>query len=264
MALYESAEDPGKSDWRRKWFALLHGKLGVESTDFTGSEVRTYRIGSCSFDLREDADDTADGQVVFDAGLLLAGYVATQKASLGACLELGCGVGIVGLAAVASGNAASVVLTDGVDGCVTLAQQNVELASLADRAKAVRLVWGDSPEERNVFDTVLIGDVIFYRKWTEILRTVLAAMKPDGKVLICHRIRSEDEMEFFDVARDHGFRHRRILFPPGVYDWIINDQPIEDVRPITHRCELYELVLDGGAAADGRAPQPEDTWTTLD
>ena len=37
---------------------------------------------------------------------------------------------------------------------MTLAQQNVELASLADRAKAVRLLWGDSPEEKNVFDTV--------------------------------------------------------------------------------------------------------------
>ena len=52
---------------------------------------------------------------------------------------------------------------------------------------------------------------------------------------------------FAEVARDHGFRHRRILFPPGVYDWIINDQPIEDVRPITHRSPAlaaYKIKID--------------------
>ena len=50
---------------------------------------------------------------------------------------------------------------------------------------------------------------------------------------------------FAEVARDHGFRYRRILFPPGVYDWIINDQPIEDVRPITHRsAELADCKIE--------------------
>ena len=37
---------------------------------------------------------------------------------------------------------------------MTLAQHNVELGNLADRAKAVQLYWGDSLEDKSVYDTV--------------------------------------------------------------------------------------------------------------
>jgi predicted nicotinamide N-methyase len=254
----EAAEDA--PSWRGKWFALLHAKLGVQSTDIT-TGVRAYSVGNCTVQLSEDAEDTADGQVVYDAGLLLAGYLATVDVSLGACMELGTGVGIVGLFALAAGRATTCALTDGVEGCLTLARENVEKLGVGERATVAALRWGELFTPRHSCDTVLVGDCLFYREWEPLLETVLSALKPNGKVLICHRIRSSDEMGFFELAAERGLTRRRILFPASCYEWTIDGAPIEDVRAITHRCELYELTFAARESTDTRAA---DAWAALD
>ena len=43
----QAAEGQDGPNWRGKWFALLHAKLGVQSTDLTGDKVREERCRGC-------------------------------------------------------------------------------------------------------------------------------------------------------------------------------------------------------------------------
>ena len=106
------------------------------------------------------------GGEVWAAGEALAWLLAAPGSPLGPVvgnrvLELGCGCGLVGLAAVGIG-ASQVVLTNQV---TIMAQRNLERNFAGEgRAEVRRLEWGDAVVVAALappFDLILAGDVVY-------------------------------------------------------------------------------------------------------
>merc|ERR550537_137842 len=94
----DAAKRQGAS-WRSRWIGMAHQLQGVECVDVLGRGDPEYRLEGFAgppLVLLEDADDTADGQVVYCGGLVLAGYLCVSCGPLGKTVELGAGVGVSG------------------------------------------------------------------------------------------------------------------------------------------------------------------------
>lgn len=130
--------------------------------------------------------------VVWDACLVLAKYLETichQKPDFLSglkVLELGCGLGVVGLTAATLG--AQVTLTD-LPEALTLLRYNInenksKIASMGGYAIAESLVWGDSTSEllQEEFDLIVLADCVYYEEAVEsLIQTLLQLNKPLSK-----------------------------------------------------------------------------------
>eukprot|EP00965_Chrysotila_dentata_P236029 6201099-Pleurochrysis_carterae.AAC.3 len=102
----------------------------------------------------------------------------------GAVLELGCGTGLVGIAAALAG-AASVIVTDHDEAALQLARVNVDLNSLAEAVRVERLDWTE-PEASRVaalgpFDTVVASDPLYDVGQAEALSKTIATLISPNK-----------------------------------------------------------------------------------
>eukprot|EP00636_Phaeomonas_parva_P012325 CAMPEP_0118861580 /NCGR_PEP_ID=MMETSP1163-20130328/7070_1 /TAXON_ID=124430 /ORGANISM="Phaeomonas parva, Strain CCMP2877" /LENGTH=182 /DNA_ID=CAMNT_0006795407 /DNA_START=263 /DNA_END=807 /DNA_ORIENTATION=- len=148
-----------------------YGNLGrLEVAMYSGEEfIQATRSG-------QEEDHTGKrpygGAMVFCDAL---GGSAALRSLLGGgsrVAELGCGVGLVGLA-LARCRAAALVLTDGEASTVDLARRNVEAAGVGTgtEVRCMRLGWGSAEELAAVqgtqpsggFDVVLGTDLMYYR-----------------------------------------------------------------------------------------------------
>ena len=118
--------------------------------------------------------------------LLLACWLAGQckRLQLGSAsvLELGCGVGAVGLYAAALG--ASAVLTDADDACLALARENANRNSelLRGAVDVQPYRWGVAPPDGGPFSLILGADITYearsHRALTKTLHTLVSAEAP--------------------------------------------------------------------------------------
>ncbi|RHY94895.1 hypothetical protein DYB37_003280 [Aphanomyces astaci] len=115
-------------------------------------------------------------------------------------IELGSGLGLVGLACASLPAVASVVLTD-IDDVVPLLEYNVRLNDLSDKASVKPLWWGTSIQHlfNAPYDVVLLSDVVYdpfgYEPLVASLRDLTS---PDTTILMGHRSRHPQEKQFFD------------------------------------------------------------------
>lgn len=151
------------------------------------------------------------GAQVWLSGHLLARFLAAGRCpalsgdtgSTGArCLELGAGVGVAGLAAVAAGGAAFVMLTDKEE-MLPLLRHNIQLNGLSERCKADTLVWGAAPPiEWGAFDVVIAADVIYPTKDPTALfalRDTIFSLCPPGSTttfILAYHERAEEDRAF--------------------------------------------------------------------
>ncbi|KAG6441385.1 hypothetical protein O3G_MSEX001752 [Manduca sexta] len=112
--------------------------------------------------------------VVWDASLVLAKYLETmchQKSDFLSgikVLELGAGLGVVGLAAATLG--AQVTLTD-LPEAMTLLRLNInenkaKISSMGGYATAESLVWGEGSSEiyKDEWDMIVLADCVYYEE----------------------------------------------------------------------------------------------------
>ncbi|MBC8354021.1 MAG: methyltransferase domain-containing protein [Planctomycetes bacterium] len=117
-------------------------------------------------------------------------------------IELGCGIGVVGIAGLLAG--LDVTLTDRVELAVATAAENARRNGLAD-VKAFELDWADPPQQK--FSYILASDVLYDRELhVPFLQAVITLLEEGGECWIGDPGRSAastflalDALKSFDV-----------------------------------------------------------------
>jgi predicted nicotinamide N-methyase len=119
-------------------------------------------------------------------------------------VELGCGVGLPSLAALARG--ARVTATDHYEAALDFACYNAR-ANLGREPEPRFLDWhAPRIEEFGLFDLVLAADVLYERRNVPALAALIPTLlAPGGKVLIADP-RRKDAPVFLERMRERGFR----------------------------------------------------------
>lgn len=171
--------------------------------------------------------------IIWPSAYALCRHVGRSEIPAGSkVLELGCGVGLAGIAAAVTGAPASVVLTDLDPIAVELAQMNAERSGVGSTCSTAILDWYDLeawPEAG--YDVVLGADILYEPEACDAVAALLArTLRPGGAFLL---------------ADGKGRRNRTLL---------------------------WEALLGGGAfelvgderwmtVADPRPDDPEEMWT---
>jgi 2-polyprenyl-3-methyl-5-hydroxy-6-metoxy-1,4-benzoquinol methylase len=120
----------------------------------------------------------------------LAGMPADPEKRL---LEIGCGLGLVGVVAASFGH--KVVMTEHNPDAIGFARANAELNHCADM-EIIDLDW-NSPSLYGRFDSIVGSEVVYHAKDFEPLRRLFELLlKPQGEVILCEGIR-RTSLDFF-------------------------------------------------------------------
>ena len=136
----------------------------------------------------------------WEASWVLADYLAGLPAEPGKrFIEIGCGLGLVGLTAASFGH--RVIMTDHNPDAIEFARANAERNHCSD-VEIIDLDWS-SPSLYGQFDTVLGSEVVYHEKDFEPLRNLFERLlKPQGEVILCEGIR-RTSLEFFKRMQRH-------------------------------------------------------------
>lgn len=153
----------------------------------------------------------ADGRLPYWAELwasstVLAGHLRQRPGLAGRdLLELGCGLGLAGIAAAQAG--ASVVMTDYEDHALEFARFNAALnldGTALSRVSLRRMDWRDE-DVRGTFDIVVGADIVYERtSFTPVLSLVRRVLRPGGVFILADPQR-ETGREFIGLAGAGGF-----------------------------------------------------------
>jgi predicted nicotinamide N-methyase len=135
---------------------------------------------------------------------LLAEVVAREPVPPGmAALEIGCGLGLAGLVALARGW--HVTFTDYDAAPLDFVRRSAEVNGFGPATYTIRLLdWRDLPDER--FPVILGADVLYERRLVPLVANLLAhLLEPDGYALIAgpYRVATEG---FARALAPHGLR----------------------------------------------------------
>lgn len=177
------------------------------------------------------------GAQFWSSGLAMARALSKGDHDLAGarCLELGAGLGLVGLAAARYLRAQKVVLSD-LEEMQPLLQRNIELNDMSGTCEARTLVWGDAlPEElESAFDVVLAADVIYPTTGGSLpllLKTILQ-LCPTGsstQLLLAYQPRAREDQTFLNEE----------LLPH--FDAV--SEPISDLCILPHPVSVQDLFL---------------------
>lgn len=199
--------------WLRRPLAVLSPPIYLEeesSTDFDdgGSVDATSCREIAGVVVAEAIGSLGIGGKLWDASLALLAYLEKHDAVRGRrVLELGSGVGLVGIACAARFGAADVFLTDRAE-VVPLLELNIKLNGCRNVA-ARELDW-TSPNLEGVprADVVVSSDVVYdlalHEPLLATLETVVSGFQPD-LVLLAHRHRNPHDGAFF-IKLHRNFR----------------------------------------------------------
>lgn len=152
--------------------------------------------------------------VPWPSAMLLAEYVLTQpRGDGGRAIELGCGVGLVSVAAARAGW--KVTATDWDADALRFAEENAR-ANGVSLAGASGLDWRE-PFDGEPFDLILASDVLYERRNVEpVARWIRSALAAGGTALVSDSNRSSAE-GFAKAAEEAGLSVERIareFMPP--------------------------------------------------
>jgi predicted nicotinamide N-methyase len=120
-------------------------------------------------------------------------------------LELGCGMGLVGV--VASRKGAVVTLTDYEADALAFARFNVRYNG-CQQAIVRHLDW-HAPNLGATYPRLIASDILYERaNFLPLLRLLQFALAPEGQFIIAEPNRPVAR-DFFRLLRDHGFRYQR-------------------------------------------------------
>jgi ETFB lysine methyltransferase len=186
--------------------------------------TRTVQIGGRDVDLLSpaNADDLiSEDDYVLDERLpywadlwpsaqILAREVRTMRLAGQRVLELGCGLGIVAVAAVLAG--AEVTATDYYEDALLFARLNV--AEATGRTIATRMVnWTEMPADLGKFDVVLASDVLYEHRYAALVADAIAAtLVRGGEAIVADPGRIALD-EFLEECRDRGLTYRSEAHP---------------------------------------------------
>ncbi|CAJ1462392.1 unnamed protein product [Effrenium voratum] len=182
----------------------------------TLEQCRLISVGASSLLCAECQGDLGIGGRLWDGGLVLLEYLATGKLERRRVLELGSGVGLVGLGCALLG--AKVWLTD-LEEVIPLLEFNIAL----NRARGLTLdveakahEWGTDVAELPAVDLVVMADLVYdVEASKQLLASLVALAKAEVEFLMAFRPRNVEDPEFFRELSTH-FEVQR-LEERGVY-----------------------------------------------
>jgi len=158
----------------------------VEAVDVGGAAIPVLRPRSAE-DLISEEDFLHDERLpywadVWPSARVLAARVLAEQGAGRSLLELGCGVGLVAMAAARAGFA--VTVTDYYDDALLFARANVWRATGAE--PEARLVdWRELPDDLGRFDLVVGSDVLYERPYAMLIaRALTLTLARGGTALI--------------------------------------------------------------------------------
>lgn len=121
-------------------------------------------------------------------------------------LELGCGMGFVGI--VASRKGAAVTFTDYEADALAFARYNV-LSNGCQQVIVQHLDW-HAPRLTATYPRLIASDILYERaNFVPLLRLLQTALEPEGRFIMAEPNRPVAR-DFFRLLRDHGFRYQRV------------------------------------------------------
>jgi predicted nicotinamide N-methyase len=164
---------------RRFIIAQTEVALGARTVSLERPRSADELISEADFDRDERLPYWAD---MWPSSVALAGLVVTLDGTGLRALELGCGVGLVTIAALHAGFA--VVATDYYADALLFTRRNS--LSATGREPATRLVdWRAFPSDMGRFDLVLASDVLYEREYaTLVADAIVFSLAPGGRALI--------------------------------------------------------------------------------
>jgi predicted nicotinamide N-methyase len=228
----------------RAALADLERRFVLGSAEVTlGGERITLEKPRNPDDLISEADFARDERLpywadLWPAAVVLADHLLTERRLMGAApliptedsapdgsashrplaLELGCGIGLVTIAAMRAGY--DVVATDYYEDALLFAARNAWRAN--GREPATRMVdWRALPDDLGTYDLILAADVLYERPHAMLISALIArALSPDGRALISDQGRVALH-DFLDALGPLGLTHRvvhqerRPVHPPA-------------------------------------------------
>jgi predicted nicotinamide N-methyase len=188
-----------RADLTRR-FRTVTGKLRVAERD-----VELLSPANAD-DLISEDDYVQDERLPYWADLwpsaqILANEVAIMRLSGLRVLELGCGLGVVALAAAMAG--ADVTATDYYDDAILFASLNVATATGTEIA--TRMVnWVDMPDDLGKFDVVLASDVLYEHRYASMVAGAIAKTLVRGGEAIVADPGRIALAEFLEECSDRG------------------------------------------------------------
>ncbi len=141
---------------------------------------------------------------IWPSSRVLAERVARMRGEGQTALELGCGVGLVAMAAATAGFA--VVASDYYQEAIDFTAENAARNGLGERIRPRLVDWRQPPADLGRFALVLAADVLYERRNLAMVATMLErTLAPDGQALVSDPGRRVAE-EFPSVCHQHGLR----------------------------------------------------------
>lgn len=136
---------------------------------------------------------------IWDASLILADELASQPVHPGTTfLEIGCGLGLVGIIAASFGH--EVTMTEYDPHALAFARANASLNGL-DELKVVPLDW-NQPPPNEAFDLIIGSEVIYHERDFDPIRELFARLlRPGGEIILCAEIRKTN-MAFLSLLQN--------------------------------------------------------------
>jgi len=127
-------------------------------------------------------------------------------------LELGCGLGLVGIVACRKGGV--VTLTDYEADALTFARYNL-YRNRCQQAIVRHLDW-HRPQLRQTYGLVVASDVLYERtNFQAVLHLLQLALEREGSFVLAEPNRPVAR-DFFRLLRDHGFQYERSTVSSGI------------------------------------------------
>jgi predicted nicotinamide N-methyase len=189
-------------------FAKLPVRIVTETVSIAGRQFQLRRPESADalFDLITEQEFADDQRLPYWADIWPSARVLAERAIAmhgegRRLLELGCGVGLVSLAAGEAGF--SVLATDYYGEALDFAAANARLNDVSDIA--TRLIdWRNYPDDLGLFDVILAADVLYERPNAPLVAAALArSLSADGIALVSDPGRRAAE-HFPADCRDFG------------------------------------------------------------
>jgi predicted nicotinamide N-methyase len=118
---------------------------------------------------------------VWPSSIALGRRLLEERGAGRRLLELGCGVGVVALAAARAGF--GVTISDYYEDALLFARANLARAGLS--AEARHLDWRALPDDLPTYDLVVASDVLYERPYAELVANVVSrALAPGGVALV--------------------------------------------------------------------------------
>jgi predicted nicotinamide N-methyase len=146
------------------------------SVDVAGQSVSILKPRN-SDDLISEADYVRDERLpywadVWPSSVILATRMATDAGSGGSLLELGCGLGIVSMAAMRAGF--DVLATDYYEDALRFTRANA-WRNLRREPETRVVDWRELPSDLGTFDVIVAADVLYEMTYADFVADALAA-----------------------------------------------------------------------------------------